>query len=69
MRVHVREPEDRSGYEDEHGDVTGLVWKGLRSRYNNGKHENRPVDEAAEPLAERRPADPRGALTSQVPRQ
>ena len=60
VRVHVCEPEDDRGDRNQRGDPAGRVRVRLRSRNENCEHDDRAVDEPAEPLAHCRAAEPRG---------
>jgi hypothetical protein len=57
VRIHVGEPEDRRRHDDEDGDAAGIVGIGPRTCDQDGEHDDRPVDEAAEPLAHHRRAE------------
>ena len=51
--VHVREPEDRRRDREQEDDLPGVVRIGLHPADEHRQREDRAVDEAAEPLAER----------------
>jgi hypothetical protein len=53
VRVDVRDPENEGGDSRQRGDATRVVGVGSRSRDDDREHDDRPVDEAFEALADR----------------
>ena len=62
MRVDVREPEDRGRDEDHDGDAGRVARERLRASHENREDDDRPVDEARQPLTERRTAEAAGPV-------